>query len=331
MPNPTRRDFKVRSVDGLNIGVREVAPAARDQNRTPVLMLHGTRIPGASEYDLPVPNGSLAEDLAREGHHCFVPDARGYGASDRPEAMSRPPSESKPFARCLEIARDIDAATDALLQASGHNKVAVMGWGIGATAVLNYAALWPEKVSHVILYNAMYGGGETHARYRGFALEDPDAPGRFNARKFGGYSYNTLEMLLDKWDESIPVADKDSWRDPEVAKAFAQALIDGDPTAKTRNPPSYRCPNGMLEDSFYIGKGHKLVHANQVYSKVLIIRPELDYFSRPEDVAALKADLVNAEQVHVWEPKNATHYVLLDRPERGRTDTIRRIRDFLDH
>jgi hypothetical protein len=85
----------------------------------------------------------------------------------------------------------------------------------------------------------------------------------------------------------------------------------------------------MLEDSFYIGIGEKLVHANQVYSKVLIIRPQLDYFSRPEDVAALRRDLVNAEAVQCFEPANATHYVLLDRAERGRDETFKWIASFL--
>ena len=61
----------------------------------------------------------------------------------------------------------------------------------------------------------------------------------------------------------------------------------------------------------------------------MIIRPELDYFSRPEDVAELRRDLVNAETIRLWEPRNATHYVLLDRPERGRAATIAAMLDFL--
>lgn len=34
----------------------------------------------------------------------------------------------------------------------------------------------------------------------------------------------------------------------------------------------------MLEDSFFMGKGDKLIHASQVYCNVLIMRPQLDYF-----------------------------------------------------
>ena len=326
----TRRDFKLRTVDGINVGVREVtaepleAPAG-----TPLVLLHGTRIPGISEYDLPVPNGSLAADLARAGHRCFVLDARGFGRSDRPQAMSRPPEESAPLSRCMEIVRDVDAAVEALREATGVEKVALMGWGVGSTIMLMHAAMWPEKISHLILYNALYGGGSDHPRYKNHPLEDPARPGHFNAAHYGGYSYNSPQMLVDKWDQSIPIDNKDEWRDPAVAEAFVQALIDGDPTSASRQPPSYRSPNGMLEDSYYMGRGQKLVHASQVYAKVLIIRPQLDYFSRPEDIASLRDDLVHAEDVELWEPENATHYIILDRPERGRTAAIEKILEFV--
>lgn len=322
-----RSDSKVRTVDGVNIAVRAVtadAPA-----RTPMVMLHGTRIPGISEFDLPVPNGSLAADLALLGHACLIPDARGFGGSDRPAAMALPPAQSRPIARSIEITRDVDAAVDKLRRTSGFERVALMGWGVGATVMLMYAALWPEKVSHLVLYNVLYGGGTAHPRYRDHPLEDPARPGQFNAAHYGGYSYNSPDMLLQKWDKSIPIADKDAWRDPAVAAAFAQALLDGDPTSSERSPPSYRSPNGMLEDSFFMGRGDKLVHASQVYCKVLIIRPELDYFSRPEDISSLRDDLVNAEGVELWEPENATHYIILDRPERGRSDAIKKIADFI--
>ena len=329
MPQVLRRDFKVRTADGVNIAVREVRLDGQRGGGIPILLMHGTRIPGISEYDLPVPNGSLAETLALAGHDSFIPDARGFGGSDRPREMDQPPGESRPLARCLEITRDIDAAVDAMRRECGVEKTAMLGWGVGATLLAMYASLQPEKVSHLVLYNPLYGGGPDHPRYRGAGLADPGNPLRFNTAKFGGYNYNSLEMLLDKWDESIPIADKDAWRDPAIAKAFIQALSDGDPTTHTRNPPSFRSPNGMLEDSFYIGIGEKLLHANQVRCKVLIIRPELDYFSRREDVSELRRDLVNAESVEVFEPAGATHFVLLDRPERGRTETLARLTQFL--
>jgi pimeloyl-ACP methyl ester carboxylesterase len=329
MTETVRSDSFVTTADGYKIAVRQVVPADGGGDRTPILMLHGTRIPGISEFDLPVPHGSLAKDLAERGHACFIPDARGYGRSQRPPEMDMPPAQSRPLCRSMEITRDIDATVTEMQRQTGAQKVALMGWGVGATIILMYAAIWPEKVSHLILYNVLYGGGSNHPRYRDHPLEDPERPGHFNVAHYGGYSLNNPDMLVEKWDKSIPIKDKDAWRDPAVAAAFRQALIDGDPASHDHNPPLYRSPNGMLEDSFIMGKGGKLVHANQVYSKVLIIRPQLDYFSRPEDVAALRDDLVNAEDVVYWEPENATHYIILDRPERGRDAAIAKIAGFI--
>lgn len=327
--NILRRDHRVVTVDSVNIAVREVRACGPVEAGTPILLMHGTRLPGVSEFDLQVEDASVAEHFARRGHVSFVPDARGFGRSDRPVAMSLPPSASRPLGRCLELTRDVDAAVNLMRRACNVERVAMLGWGIGGTLLLAYAALWPEKVSHLVLYSTLYGGASEHPRYRGAGLADPANPLRFNAQRFGGYNFNPLHALIEKWDNSIPIEDKAAWRDPRVAEAFVQALVDGDPTTDHRSPPTFRSPNGMLEDSFYIGIGEKLVHANQVYCKVLIVRPSLDYFSRKEDVAELRRDLVNAEQVTCWEPENTTHFVLLDRAERGRDATIDRIVKFL--
>jgi pimeloyl-ACP methyl ester carboxylesterase len=326
-----RRDFKIRTVDDVEIGVRSVRLAAPASSpATPMILMHGTRIPGISEFDLPVPGGSLAEDLARLGHVCFIPDARGFGNSARPREMDQPPQPTRPIVRSLEITRDIDAAVNALRAQTGAERVGLLGWGTGGTLVLIYAALWPEKVSHIILYNPLYGGSSEHPEIgRGSRWEDPDRPGRFNQQKYGNYYFNQVDMLRKGWDNRIPIADKDAWRDPAILAAFEQALIDGDPTSRDRDPPSYRSPNGMLEDSFHMGNGQKLVHANQVYCRVMIINPEHDIWTRPADVAALREDLIHAEEVRVWEPRNATHYVLLDRPEHGRDEALTRIHDFM--
>ena len=326
-----RRDFHVETVDGVNIAVRSVKAPSAPQQKVPMILMHGTRIPGISEFDLPVPNGSLAADLALAGHPCFIPDARGFGGSDRPKELDEPWKPTAPIVRSLEIQRDIDAAVNALREETGAKKVGILGWGTGGTLALIYAALWPEKVSHIILYNPLYGGADDHPEIgKGSRWEDPDQPGRFNQAKYGNYYFNRVDMLRKGWDNRIPIEDKDAWRDPAILAAFEKALIDGDPTTMDRDPPSYRSPNGMLEDSFLMGHGHKLVHASQVYCRVMVINPEFDLWCRPEDVAALKEDLVHAEEVRIWEPKNMTHYVLLDRPERGRTEAIERILDFIE-
>ncbi len=330
MTEVTRRDFHVKTIDGYSIAIREVKSDKTD--RVPMILLHGTRIPGLSEFDLPVENGSLAADLAAKGHVVYIVDARGFGRSERPAAMDAPPVPgADPLVRTIEITRDLDAAADHLIAATGQPKVGLFGWGVGGTCCAMYAALWPEKVENIILYCAIYGGTDEQPVFSiGSVWDDPDNPGHFNQKEFGNYVYNSLELLDVHWNEQIPIEDKDVWRDPAMFEAFRQALIDGDPTAKDRDPPTYRSPNGMLEDLYLMGcTAQKLFNANQIYCRVMIIRPEYDNLAMPGDMAELIKDLLHAPEVVYYEPENTTHYVILDRPERGRTDLLEELDRFL--
>jgi pimeloyl-ACP methyl ester carboxylesterase len=326
----SRRDFYLETADGVTIWVREVrsddAPV-----RTPMVLLHGTRIPGISEYDLPVENGSLAADLAAAGHVCYIVDARGFGKSERPAAMEQPPQPSRPLFRTAEITRDVDAAVDHLRNATGIDKVGLLGWGVGATCVAMYAALHPEKVSHIVLYCMIYGATSDHPSIKiGSIWDDPENTGRFNQKRFGNYTYNGVDMLEHHWDQQIPIADKVAWRDPAMVTAFREALLDGDPTARDRNPPTYRSPNGMLEDLFLMGAtGQKLFHASQITCPVFIVNPEYDGLCRDTDMAVFCQDLYHSPEVIHWQATNCTHYLLLDRPDRGRTEFLQRLDTFL--
>lgn len=331
MTEVTRKDFHVKAADGYSIAIREVRSDRTD--KVPMILLHGTRIPGLSEFDLPVENGSLAANLAAMGHVVYIVDARGFGRSERPAAMDEPPVPgADPLVRTIEITRDLDAAANHLIVATGQKKAGLLGWGVGATCCAMYAALWPEKVSHIVLYTVIYGGAGDQPSFQiGSVWDDPENPGHFNQKKFGNYAYNSLELLDMHWNEQIPIDDKDAWRDPAMFEAFRQALIDGDPTAKDRDPPTYRSPNGMLEDLFRMGcQAQKLVHASQIYCKVMIVKPEYDTLCSPADMEVLVKDLEHAEDVVVWAEKNTTHYVLLDRPERGRDHLLARMDEFLN-
>lgn len=326
-----RKDFHVETSDGVNVAIREVRPDG-PATRVPIILLHGTRIPGLSEFDLPVPNGSLSADLAAKGHVCYILDARGFGRSDRPAEMEEPPQpNTKSLVRSIEITRDVDAAVNHLRATTGQDKVALFGWGVGGTIMAMYAALWPEKVSHVLGYMMIYGGTVSHPYINiGSKWDTADDPGRFNKTDFGNYQLNSLAVLDRHWNEHIPIEDKDAWRDPAMLAAFRQALIDGDPKSTEHDPPLYRSPNGMLEDLFTMGgRGETLFSATQIYCKVMIIGAEFDDLCQASDMKVFINDLVNAEEVVYWRKPNTTHYILLDRPERGKTALLQRMDEFL--
>jgi alpha-beta hydrolase superfamily lysophospholipase len=73
-----RKDFMVEGDPGVSLFLREVkAPDAKPV--LPILLIHGARVPGIASFDLDVPGGSLAGDLAERGFAVYVMDVRGYG------------------------------------------------------------------------------------------------------------------------------------------------------------------------------------------------------------------------------------------------------------
>jgi hypothetical protein len=159
--------------------------------------------------------------------------------------------------------------------------------------------------------------------------EPGERPGELS-RSLGAYGLRDAKNLLRPWDANIPVDDKAAWRDPRVAAAYTEVTIASDPTAVTRDPPSVRVPSGPLRDSYLLASGTRLWDAGDVRAATLVVRSALDFWSRPEDVSALRRELVHARRVEIAELAGATHLVVLDRPEHGGARFTELLRAFLD-
>ncbi len=323
-----RRDFFVTASDGVRIHVREVARAGKRTQGAPLILIHGARVPGPASFDLPVANGSLAADLARRtARPVYVMDARGYGGSERPAAMRKPASQSRPLSRAYEVVRDIDAVVEAVRRKG--EPVALLGWATGGMWAAFYASLHPEKVDRLITLNALYGGSAEHAMLgRGSSIGDPQHPERLNP-EIGGYAEYPASSLFGVWDRSIPGENKAAWRDPAIAEAYAAAALASDPASAQHDPPVFRAPMGAMEDCFYQATGRRLFDASSITARILIVRSGRDFWSRPEDAATLARDAVRSERVERLDLPEATHMVHLDRPERGRDRLLAGIEFFL--
>jgi pimeloyl-ACP methyl ester carboxylesterase len=328
-PVMTRTDRFVELPSGERLFIREVRrPGEPTETRSAVLLVHGARVPGVASFDLPVPGGSLAADLAAAGHLVYLMDLRGYGASSRPAAMQQDPAASEPLMRTGDAVADIAAAVEAVIEWSGDPEVSLVGWATGGHWAGAYAAENPRTVEKLVLYNTLYGGaGEHRTLGHGSPLEDPANPGSFNASAFGGYRLNTRASLFPAWDDSIPIADKSSWRDERVMAAYAEAALASDPTANSRQPPSFRSPSGAMADSFELAIGRRQWNASALGMPVLVIRSGRDFWSRPEDAQAIVEEAPRAELVTIGD---ATHFVHLDRDHAGRAEFLAALTRFLE-
>jgi hypothetical protein len=97
-----RTDFHVLTSDGVQIAVREVRLTANEPRKsTPIILVHGVRVPGIASFDLPVPGGSLAADLAsfRIRHLC---DGRQrVWQLDQTKGNGPAAGRNPPFVSCL--------------------------------------------------------------------------------------------------------------------------------------------------------------------------------------------------------------------------------------
>jgi pimeloyl-ACP methyl ester carboxylesterase len=333
-PNPApeieRHDFFVEGEPGVRLSVREVTTVNHGNRGQPILLVHGARAAGLASFDLLVPGGSLAADLARRNFDVYLMDVRGYGGSTRPKEMNEPPTSHPSLVRSNEAVRDISAVVDWIRRRRRVSSVALFGWATGGQWAGYYASLYPDKVSALILLNSLYGGSSKHPMLgHGTDMEDPAHPDHFNQAACGAYRLNDANSLLRSWDRSIPEEDKSVWRDPSVAKAYADAALASDPTSNSRTPPSFRSPCGALEDSFYLAIGRQLWDASLITSPALILASERDFWSRPEDRQALVEDLVHSPRVRTVVIPGATHFVHLDRADRGRNVLLNEMTSFV--
>jgi pimeloyl-ACP methyl ester carboxylesterase len=71
-----------------------------------------------------------------------------------------------------------------------------------------------------------------------------------------------------------------------------------------------------------MSNGEKLWDARKIKPPTLLVRGELDFWSRPIDVETLQTELLNARELQTLILPQGTHFIFLDKPERGRAQMI---------
>jgi pimeloyl-ACP methyl ester carboxylesterase len=314
-----RKDLFVASEPGVHIFVREVLPHDMGANSVPILLIHGGGPGGVVSFDLPVSGYSVAASLAQAGHPVYIMDVRGWGRSSRPEEMEKPASASSPLVCSEQAATDIGAVAAWIRHRLGAHSVALVGWATGGQWVNYYVAHNDSKgISHIVTLNSLYPVDAP------WELRDLTKEGTVPA-----YRLADEEGFLSRWTRSIPLHDKGQWRDPSVAKAYASMSIASDPTGYLRRPPSMRIPLCYWSESIRLSKGERLWDPAAIHVPILAIRGERDFWSRSKDLAYVRRAYVNAPRIHTVTIPGATHYLFLDRPQRGRRRFLQEVLSFL--
>jgi len=310
-----KQDHFIDAVDpGIKLFVRSKMAEGQkiftDENI--VLFVHGATFPSTPDFDLQYKDYSWADWMVDKGYVVYMFDKRNYGYSTREKAMDEPAAKNRPVSRSYLVIRDIGAAVDHIRKKHGVNKVTLIGWSWGAMTAGYYASLHSEKVGKLVMFAPAYAFPLHTNLGPGSGLQNKRRPTEFNYG-VGAYRLGSKAANDGRWDGEIPVADKDSYREQGVRDAFALEALKTDPTSESRNPPSLRAPNGVLEDTFMQATGRRIWNASSIYVPTLVIAGEFDTWSFPEDREGLMRDLTNAPAKKHVLIRNATHFVLFEK------------------
>lgn len=311
-----KTDVQIDALDaGIKLFVREKMAEGNTKftDENVVLFLHGATAPSTCDFDLSYKDYSWADWMVKRGYVVYMGDYRNYGLSTREKAMDEPPAKNQPVTRSYLAVRDIAAMVNHIKSRRGVKKVSLIGWSWGAMLAGYYASLNSENVHKLVLFAPLYNFNDHTNLGPGSGLQNKRKPFEFNFA-LGAYRLASEAANTGRWNGEIPVASKDEYRDPAVPVEFWKECMATDPTSKTRNPPSLRAPNGVLEDSFYQATGRPLWHAANIYAPTLVIAGAFDTWSFPEDREGLMRDLVHAPVKKSVLIPSATHFVLFERP-----------------
>lgn len=264
----------------IQIGILEKRPAAPDPRRPPVLLLHGATLAGRL-FDLPRADYSLMAALAAAGRAVYALDIRGFGTSLGGAAMASPPAENPPFAGVEDAVLDVAAAVDVILARHPAPALDLVGFSWGAVVAARFAGDNPSKVVRLALYAPLYG--RIDAPWLG-SIAGGHGPADLDA--LGAYRLVDLDGLVRRWNGDLPTDEPAAYRDDGVAELVFETLSALDPSARSRRPPAFRCPNGPLADIARLARGEPLYDPARLIMPTLVVRGADDTTST--DAAALR-------------------------------------------
>jgi alpha-beta hydrolase superfamily lysophospholipase len=309
----TKQDFIVLRSTGDSLAVREIKHSSTPANSPTVLLVHGAGASGIPCFDVDWRGNSFAEDLAEQGKMTvYVMDVRGWGKSSRPAAMNDAPEKHAPLVSIAEAAADVAHVIRWIADKTKRSDLQLFGWATGG-AWCSYALATDtslqSKIGSLILVNTMYG-------VKG-AWELRNSPAQT-----GAYRLVDAPTFVRRWNALIPSLNKAEWREDEVEQAYSLAAVQADPTHSSRTPHSARVPLAYWDEHVRMSNGEKLWDASKIKVSTLLVRGELDFWSRAIDIDALQNDLVNARDTQTLILPQGTHFIFLDKAERGKAQLL---------
>lgn len=311
-----RKDHLIEAPEGHQLHIREIEPRKRLYPE-PLLLIHGGGPGSTASFDIHRQEASFADALVDQGFAVYLLNIRGWERSTLPEYNLM--DTTLVLGSVEEASRDIHTAVEWILGREPAEKINLFGWATGGHWIGHYAIHHTERVHTFIALNMLYGVNAPWP-LRNY-LAHPQDSTRFH--KTGFWRITEKSALTRSWTRSIPIPNKEAWRDPAVVEAYREQAVQFG-----RDTSVLKVPGGYREESFYLSLGRKYWDAADLQVPTLIIRSELDFWSRRADLDALQKALHHHPSARCLSIPG-THYVFLDRPARGRETLIERMVTFI--
>ncbi len=181
---------------------------------------------------------------------------------------------------------DLEAAVEYVCQLREVSHVKVLGWSWGTQIAGLYAARRPERIARLVLYGTVWRG---MPEWKNTPLPDTQ------------YRINTAESARNGFI--------DGQFEPDVLEAYVQAALQADP----------RSPNGTVID---VATKLPLLDPEAIRVPTLVIRPEQDFVSTPEEMLEFFGRLKSADKSYVVLPDGG-HAILLEKGHRRFQEVVR--------
>ena len=298
--------------------MRIACQRTRPETRT-ILLIHGGGPGDMASFDFHWRDSDpFATELAEIGFTVYLMDVRGWEGSTAPNYDST--DTSLTAGSCVEAAEDIDAVIDYIRKTEHIDRVNLFGWATGGHWASYYTTLHNDKVDNLVVLNTLYGVNAPWTLNNAFA--DPADSNRYN-NHLPVYRESDEQALIAARLNAVPFPDKNDWIDTSGLRRYAGTVV------MWSRQHILRVPGGYRKESFYMAHGHQYWNARDITRPVLILRSQYDFWSRPIDATAFYQDLSNSPRRSSIELKEATHFVFLDRPAKGRDQLLDAIDRFI--
>ncbi|BAM89507.1 alpha/beta hydrolase fold [Bradyrhizobium oligotrophicum S58] len=291
----------------LHLINKHLADIERFSAERTLVMMHGATFSSASLFDVAVAGASFMDVLAQAGYDVWAVDARGYGGSSRPPAMSRAPEDGSPLVTARTAVEDFSAAVDFICRHRDVVSVNVLGMSWGATIAGMFASGASAKVAKLVLVTPLWLS---------------DRPLRIDAGgPLGAYRIVSPRAFEAAWRGAAPEHARRELIPDGWFEAWEKVTLATDPGSP--HDGAIRAPSGAVQDvRVHWTAGDPLYDPDDITCPALVLAAEWDADVRFDMAHDLFARLASAPYKRLVEVGQGTHMILMERNRRQAFDAV---------